>query len=157
MIRTVSLAVVVAAVLGQSVAGSAAEGVKLVRASQMWGAERSDGKVAANIGIAAECFGADDRSVTCQFVSISVTKENECAVSTWSQKLELVSRTGTAVTWAGVKGPTGLSGVLTSTTLIADRFSMDKDSKRFDTYGPSSLDAWRFESIQKASAPMALT
>jgi hypothetical protein len=128
---------------------------QIVRTSQMWGSETSEGKINAWIGIAAECRQEADQSLRCQFVSISVTGTDQCTVSTWAQLLQLVRRTSDTVIWAGTKGPTGLAGVVAMTRLTAQRNQgRDGNSKTFAAETPGSADTWNFISTQTHSAPV---
>jgi predicted Abi (CAAX) family protease len=68
------------------VTGTATAGPpELIRTSQMWGTETGAGKTNARVGIAAECLQEADRSLKCQFVSISASNTNQCEVVTWGR------------------------------------------------------------------------
>jgi hypothetical protein len=134
-------------------APASAQEVRVVRTSQTWGTEVREGKIQAHIGIAAECIQNADNSLTCQFVSITRGNSGACDVVTWSQRLELVRRTSDMVTWAGSAGPSGLVGVLTSTTLTAQRRpNISADS--FNREGPDVFAVWHYRSTQTHSAAL---
>lgn len=130
---------------------ASAQEVRLVRTSQTWGTEVREGKIQAHIGIAAECLQKADKSLTCQFLSITRGNKGACDVVTWSQRLELVSRTSDMVTWAGSAGPSGLLGVLTATTLTAQR-ATNISADAFNRDGPDVLAKWHYRSTQTHSA-----
>jgi hypothetical protein len=127
---------------------------ELIRTSQMWGTETGAGKTNARVGIAAECLQEADRSLKCQFVSISASNTNQCEVVTWAQILQLVRETSDTVTWAGTKGPSGLAGVLTTTRLTAQsNQAVSGKSRTFASDVPDTLDRWSLISTQTHTAP----
>ncbi len=127
-----------------------ADAQTLVRTAQMWGTDKSDGKVDATLGIAGECIqtGGD---LTCQFVSLSLSADKECSVivSAWTEHLRRVSRTHDEVRWGGTKGPSGMAGVLTTTILIAKRSEWANKGKddffNMPAYGPGAADTWSYQ------------
>jgi hypothetical protein len=153
-LRTV-VAVALAVVLVATVAASWTEESRLVRTAQMWGSELAEGKVSATAGIAGECVQRADRTLTCQFASIGAGDDGQCVVSTWTERLRLVHRTSEIVTWAGTRGPTGLAGVLTTSTLTAERSAIaNSKTDFFNTTGPGPFDEWSYKSAQSFSAPL---
>ncbi len=130
------IALVSTAALVLDVIGSEAQESRLLRTAQMWGSDIAEGKVSASVGIAGECMQRADRTLTCQFNSIGVSQDGQCIVSTWSERLRLVRRTSDIVTWAGTRGPTGLAGVLTTSTLTAQRSAIaNSKTDFFNTQG----------------------
>lgn len=148
------IALVSTAALVFDVIGSQAQESRLLRTAQMWGSEVAEGKVSASVGIAGECMQRADRTLTCQFNSIEVSQDGLCVVSTWSERLRLVRRTSDIVTWAGTRGPTGLAGVLTTSTLTAQRSAIaNSKTDFFNTTGPGAFDGWSYKFTASFSAP----
>jgi hypothetical protein len=58
------------------------------------------------------------------------------------------------VTWACTRGPTGLAGVLTTSTLTAQRSAIaNSKTDFFNTTGPGAFDGWSYKSTASFSAP----
>jgi hypothetical protein len=130
----------------------------LVRTAQMWGTEKSEGKVAATVGIAGECVQTG-KELACQFVALSFSTDEKCTVMVagWSQHLKLVSRTRDEVQWVGTKGPTGLAGVVATTSLVVKRNSLflkDKDFFNRPGDGPGAFDLWSYQETQVFTQPL---
>jgi len=134
-----------------SVSALQADEPRLVRTAQMWGSELAEGKVSHTVGIAGECVRRTDGALTGQFASISAGNDGQCIGSTWSERLHLVRKTSDLVTWAGSRGPDGLAGRMTTTTITAERTPLKTDY--FNTIGPTPVDKWSYKSNDSFSAP----
>ena len=105
----------------------------------------------ARVGIAAECIEVTAGGLTCQFVSLGISDKGTCVVSTWSERLREVRRTSGVLTWAGTRGPEGLAGAVTRTSLVAE---IALDSKRdFLKTSAASVDKWSYRSTTSFAAP----
>ena len=124
----------------------------------MWGTETAEGKVAATVGVAGECT-ASETEMTCYFVGVSFPfGGGKCTVvaSTWTEHFKRVLQTKEEVRWSATKGPTGLSGILTSTVLTAKRNNFANSGTDFfndPAYGPGPHDQWSYHSTQIFAAP----
>ncbi len=157
MVDKVLLVVLALALGGGVMVETASAETTLVRTGQMWGADKSDGKVDAVLGIAGECAQTENH-LTCQFVSLSLSADDKCSVivSTWTEHLRRASRTREEVRWAGTKGPTGAAGVLQTTVLIAKSVGLigGKDYFNDPGYGPGPVDTWSYQATQAYTNPV---
>jgi hypothetical protein len=145
---------IVVGLTGLSISALWAAESRLVRTAQMWGSELAEEKVTATVGIAGECTRRSDGTLICQFASISASDDGQCIVSTWSERLHLVHKTPDLVTWGGTRGPEGLAGMMTATTVTAGRApTANSKTDHFSTIGPTAFDKWSYKSTASFSAP----
>jgi hypothetical protein len=119
---------------------------------QLVGTETSEGSAPIHLFMAGACSeGRDRRFLHCYFNSVTISKsENGCRLlaSAWVEDLKLVTRTATEAVWAATRGPAGVTGTKTTSTL---KVRIGDLSRRLALPGPS--DQWEYVSRQTFTKP----